>query len=216
MTLLSFEEIPIKESGESLVELSEYSLVLSPEYFNQGFSDRKEMFLRRTVAEKLVRIQESLKDMRVKVWDGYRSREIQNNIYEKYWKELQSEHPDWNNEKLKCEVGIFITVATDTNRIPPHATGGSVDLTLIDSEGRELSMGTGFDHFGPESNPLYYEENDIDEDVRRNRQTLREVMLSEDFVADPDEWWHFDYGNQKWAFQKDDGSVAIYGEADIS
>ena len=38
-------------------------------------------------------------------------------------------------------------------RIPPHATGGTVDLTLVDENGKELDMGTEFDFFGPETAP---------------------------------------------------------------
>ena len=39
-------------------------------------------------------------------------------------------------------------------------------------------------------------------------------MSAEDFSIDKDEWWHFDYGNQKWALQLKRPS-AIFGEARI-
>ena len=72
-------------------------------------------------------------------------------------------------------------------------------------------MGTEFDHFGPESAALYYEENDIDEQVRANRGRIRELMLEAGFRQDDDEWWHFDYGNQIWAAATD-RPYALYGD----
>ena len=36
-------------------------------------------------------------------------------------------------------------------------------------------------------------------------------MLEEGFENDPDEWWHFDFGNQKWAVQSG-RNEALYGE----
>ncbi|MBI2066399.1 MAG: hypothetical protein HYT77_00095 [Deltaproteobacteria bacterium] len=37
------------------------------------------------------------------------------------------------------------------------------------------------------------------------------ASCAEDFSSYDDEWWHFYYGNQFWAFQKQKPS-AIYGE----
>jgi D-alanyl-D-alanine dipeptidase len=73
-----------------------------------------------------------------------------------YWKKLEKDHPDWNEDRLKEEVGTFGSVADDPNRIPIHATGGSIDLTLTDLSGNELDMGTEFDYFGPEAASLFY------------------------------------------------------------
>lgn len=212
MTLVKFEDIPIKEGGEPLVDLSSYNFVLEPAYFNQGLSPDSRMFLRKSVADMLQAIQQGLGGFRFKIWDGFRSRSVQQAIYEKFWKELSEAHPEWDEEKLKSEVGVFVTAPNNPNRIPPHATGSTVDLTLVDASGKELEMGTEFDYFGPEAAPLYFEENSGNDTAKANRKILREVMLSAGFNGDKDEWWHFDYGNQKWAAEQGK-SEAWFGEA---
>ena len=73
----------------------------------------------------------------------------------------------------------------------------------------------GFDHFGPEAASLFYEINNIDDQVRTNRKLLRDAMVAEYFRFDDDEWWHFDYGNQLWAAALNK-PYAIYGECSPS
>lgn len=211
MANLSYESIPIQDNGDPLVDLSAYPFILEPQYYNRGLSGSPRLFARKGVAEKLVGIQNKLHKMVFKIWDPWRSREVQNNIYQTFWRELQTEHPDWDDEKLREEVGIFASDANDPHTIPPHATGGAVDLTLVDSDGRELNMGTGFDHFGPEAQISYFDDTKPVAEVSANRRLLREAMLEEDFSYYDDEWWHFDYGNQFWAAFKG-YEVAIYGE----
>lgn len=212
MSNVSWESIPIEESGEPLVNLDSYGFILEPAYFSQGLSGDKRIFLRKSVADKLSSAQKSLKIYRFKIWDGFRSREVQNNIYQKFWDELKRKNPDWDDEKLKTETGVFVTAANNPKRIPPHATGGTVDLTLVDERGGELDMGTVFDHFGPESAPYYFKESSRDERIENNRKILREAMVAQDFCVDNEEWWHFDYGNQKWAVQLG-RPIALFGEA---
>lgn len=211
MTRLKFENIPIHECGEALVDLSQYDFVLDHMYFKQGLSPEPRMFLRKSVADKLAKIQKELKNYKFKIWDGFRSRAVQQAVYEKFWEELHSVHPDWDEEKLLQEASVFVTVPNNPNRIPPHATGAAIDLTLVDMQDKELDMGTGFDHFGPEAASLYFEERSGNDFVKANRKILREAMRAHGFNTDKEEWWHFDYGNQKWALETGH-SVAMYGE----
>ena len=212
MTSVLFQNYPIIENNEPLVDLSKFDFLLEPSYFKQGFSNDRRMFLREGVAKKLEEIQKELKIYRIKIWDGFRSRAVQNTIYQKFWDELQKLHPDWNNEKLKTEVGTFITEANNENKIPPHATGGAVDLTLTNLDGKDLNFGTTFDYFGLEAHSDYFDTNKIKSTERKNRILLREAMFSKNFIEYSDEWWHFDYGNQLWAIEKHK-PFAIYGEA---
>lgn len=211
MTVVEYEFIPIKGSDEPLVDLSKYDFILEPSYFNQGLSPDKTIYIRKSIAEKLTKIQDKLEIYKFKIWDGYRSREVQNNIYIKFWKLLKEKNPNWDTEKLEKEVGVFVTKPNNPNRIPPHATGGAIDLTLVDAKGKELDMGTVFDCFGKEASSMYFEQKKTNEQIRKNRKLLREAMLSEDFRSDEDEWWHFDFGNQIWA-AKLNKPFAFYGE----
>jgi len=211
MTLFKYEHIPIEESGDPLVNLAAYGFVLEPAYYNDGLSDTPEMYLRRTVADRLATVREELYPLNFKIWDGWRPREVQHNIYMKYWKEMESEHQDWTEEQLLEQVGTFVTIANDPDRIPIHSTGGAVDLTLVDESSAELDMGTRFDYFGPEAAALYFEQDGDNETARDNRRILREALTQADFRYDEDEWWHFDYGNQVWAVALDKPK-AIYNE----
>jgi len=215
MTLLKYEHIEIRDSGDPLVDLTDFDFLLEQSYYKKGFSKDSRIYIRKIIAEKLECIQKKLGNYKFKIWDGWRSREVQHNIYMSHWQNLKNEHPDWREAKLKEEVDKFVTVATDPHRIPIHATGGSIDLTLTDSLGNELDMGTSFDHFGPEAASLFYEINDIDDQVRSNRKLLRDAMVAEEFRFDDDEWWHFDYGNQLWAAALNK-PYAIYGECSPS
>lgn len=215
MSLIPFESIPTNESQEPLIDLSEYDFILEPVYFNQGLSDNSKIYLRKSVADKLQKIQKQLKIYKFKIWDGFRSRKVQDAIYNKYWNELKEKNPEWNEQKLKTEVGKFVTDAKNMNRIPPHSTGGAVDLTLVDESGKELNMGTSFDYFGPEASSFYFESNNLNIEAKENQKILRNALMFEDFCIDKDEWWHFDFGTQKWAFELD-RLEAIYGEAEIS
>lgn len=214
MTGVKFEFIPIRENNEPLVNLGDYPFILEPSYFNQGLSEINKMYIRKGVAEKLLAIQKELQLYTFKIWDGYRSRDVQNNIYQKFWKELQKEHPDWDERKLKEAVAVFVTEAKDPNRIPPHETGGAIDLTLVGQQGKEIDMGTAFDYFGPEAASLYYEETGKNDLIKNNRRILREAMIKYDFRSDKDEWWHFDFGNQIWAAAYNK-PFAIYGESTL-
>lgn len=213
MTRVSFESIAIEDNNEPLVDLKTYPFVLDTSYFNQGFSTSEKMFLRKGVADKLAEIQASFDGKyRFKIWDGHRPRSVQDAIYNDYYESLKKENLDWTDDALHHATEQFVTKATTQKRIPPHSTGGAVDLTLVDSEENELDMGTVFDFFGPEAAALYYEENEISEKVRSNRQLLRELMIAGGFAMDDDEWWHFDYGDQLWALRSK-SPVAVYGEA---
>jgi D-alanyl-D-alanine dipeptidase len=76
-----------------------------------------------------------------------------------------------------------------------HGYGAAVDLTLADSTGRALDMGTPFDHFGPLAQPRYEaryrRQGQLSTEQIENRRLLREVMQSAGFQGIPSEWWHF-------------------------
>ena len=76
-----------------------------------------------------------------------------------------------------------------------HNFGLAVDLTLADTLGRALPMGTPFDHFGPAANidrePLLVRTGRITPEELENRLLLRRVMRAAGFTTVTSEWWHF-------------------------
>ena len=192
MTQLSFEHIPINETNNPLVDLSKYPFVLEPAYYNQGITPTDRMEIRQEIADKLSAVQSSFNgSYRFKIWDGYRPRAVQNAIYNDYRERVKADNPTWDDSQIDYETEKFVTRATARERIPPHATGGAIDLTLVDKDGTELDMGTVFDHFGPEAEPLYFKDDSEHAAAHANRMLLREAMLAAGFTADKDEWWHF-------------------------
>jgi len=73
-----------------------------------------------------------------------------------------------------------------------HTRGSTVDLTLIDSVGKELDMGTPWDYFSPKSWPSSQL---VPEEAQRNRALLRQIMQRHGFIPYEAEWWHFTLKN---------------------
>ena len=71
-----------------------------------------------------------------------------------------------------------------------HSRGLTVDLTLTDSDGRELDMGGGFDWFSRISSHDY---EDLTPQQKENRALLRSGMLAAGFDDYSEEWWHYTY-----------------------
>lgn len=134
------------------------------------------VYLRKTVAEKLSEAEKYLIEkynLRLKVFDGYRPLSVQKKLWEIV--------PDEN----------FVANPAKGSR---HNRGAAVDLTLIDSLGNELEMGTPYDDFTKKANRNYP---DLTELEKRNRRILDEAMKKFGFEPLMTEWWHFDYSGWK-------------------
>lgn len=86
-------------------------------------------------------------------------------------------------------------VANPANGGGLHNYGMAVDLTIIDTSGKEIDMGTPVDHLGPEAN-IWREDQLVASgymtaEARANRQLLRRVMKAAGFIPLRSEWWHF-------------------------
>ena len=82
-----------------------------------------------------------------------------------------------------------------------HSYGMALDITLLDADGRELDMGTGFDDMTNRSHPAleegFLQAGRLTETQVANRRLLREAMLQAGFLGINTEWWHFDCGNRE-------------------
>jgi D-alanyl-D-alanine dipeptidase len=81
-----------------------------------------------------------------------------------------------------------------------HSFGMAVDVTLVDAQGHELHMGTGFDDLTELSHPSkereYLAQGRLTQEQIANRQLLRDAMQAGGFAGISSEWWHFDYGDR--------------------
>ena len=81
-----------------------------------------------------------------------------------------------------------------------HSFGMAVDITLVDSNGQELDMGTSFDDMTELSHPAFESamllRGELSATQIGNRQLLRDAMVQGGFIGINSEWWHFDCGDR--------------------
>ncbi|WP_224483148.1 M15 family metallopeptidase [Robertkochia aurantiaca] len=141
-------------------------------FLEKAVYDCAECYVRATTAKALIEANKEFMDRgyRIKFFDCYRPHDVQ----KKMW-----------------EIEPNPTYVADPAKGSIHNKGGAVDITLVDLQGNEIPMGTGFDFFGPEARHAY---TDLPKEVIENRQMLKTVMESHGFNAITSEWWHYNYG----------------------
>lgn len=140
--------------------------------------DCDQCLLRAVVAKALVKVQQSLADKgyRIKLYDCYRPLDIQKRM----WKIMPDDR----------------YVGNPYGNGSVHNKGAAVDLTLVDAQGLELDMGTGFDHFGREAHHAY---KNLAPQVLENRKLLKQSMENGGFLPITSEWWHYFYKNNGYS-----------------
>jgi len=130
------------------------------------------IYIRKIVGVALSKIQTDLlvnHNYKLKIFDGYRPLSVQ----KKMWEIL----PDDN----------YVANPATGSR---HNRGAAVDVTIIDSLGNELEMGTEYDNF---TEKAHFAFSDLPENVKANRILLRNIMMKYGFNPIKTEWWHFDF-----------------------
>ena len=162
-------------------------------------------YMREEVYERVIRAAKFLpKGYKFKIQDAYRPFALQKELYEKYKILLIERFNLQNLSEIEVDEFIkkFISLPKENRLIPPvHTTGGAVDLTIVDQNGNELDMGTGFDEFTEKTETDYFEKHD-NVIVRDNRRLLYGVMIAAGFTNFPSEWWHYDFGDRFYAYYK--------------
>ena len=200
------------ENHEPLVQISLYPeriLTRSWYYGEKLPGSFPEIYLRKEVYERLIIAAESLpEDLRLIVWDGWRSYELQSELYGILLERIMSCGVPENEARKKASVFVAIP-SKSPESVSGHLTGGAVDLTIADKRGHYLDMGGSFDDTEEHSRTDYYENSD-NIALRDNRRLLVSVMESAGFRNYSSEWWHYDFGNRQWA-EKTGAEYAFYG-----
>ncbi len=132
-------------------------------------------------AKKLVKAQEYLKalnpELGLLIYDAVRPLSVQKKMYRVV-----------QNTKYAAYVA-------NPSRTGLHNYGMAIDLTICDSKGIPLDMGTPFDFFGRTAG-INKEAELVAEGVLtkqqvKNRELLRKVMTQAGFLTIRGEWWHF-------------------------
>ncbi len=229
--------IPIHDCGEPMPELPPELLRLEPHPYaalgapyGPGASPFR---LREGALALLLQAQEHLQrqhpEWRLAIFDAWRPVAVQRFMVEHAIGEecarqgVDRSRPSAALDQVIAEVGRFWAPPSDDPATPPpHSTGAAVDLTLADAHGGELGMGSAIDAIGTVSEPDHFLHQagmlpDGEDRQRcllwhRRRAALRDAMQAAGFAQHPNEWWHFSWGDQLWAWRTG-ASAARYGRA---
>jgi D-alanyl-D-alanine dipeptidase len=134
------------------------------------------VYIRKIVGIALSRVHNELIEKynyRIKIFDGYRPLSVQ----KKMWEIM----PD----------NRYVANPAKGSR---HNRGAAVDVTIVDSTGTQLAMGTEYDNFTEKAHYAYQK---LPNKVLSNRKLLRETMMRHGFLPITTEWWHFDFNGWK-------------------
>jgi len=223
-----WNKIPIKENGDKLIAIPSYINFLDPHpYLHLGapYQDKASIWkLREEVINRLVMVNDYLisnNDVYLLIYDSWRPLVVQEFMFKRaFLLECEKLNIDASLENMESYPSIIKKVekfwaypSFDSRCPPPHSTGGALDVCLSDKEGNLVEMGSKVDQMDETSNPNFYKNINNEKAIIWNskRNLLKEVMNKFGFAQHPNEWWHFSYGDQLWAW-KNKKTNAIYGK----
>ncbi|MCG8513010.1 MAG: M15 family metallopeptidase [Halanaerobiales bacterium] len=216
-------KIRIEECGEPLVPLGliPEKILINPQYYIQQIRGAlPDCYIREGNLTRLIGIANKLPPgYRLLIFDAWRPGQVQNSLYMQFYQELKRKFPTKKQRELEELAERFIAPPSSAPDFPsPHLTGGAIDLTIVDDQGKMLNMGTGFDQTDQKALTSYYEEllikgelSSEEKEILDNRRLLYHLMSRAGFTNYPLEWWHYDFGNQNWAWMHQDSRDACYG-----
>ena len=224
----TWNKIPIKENGDELIAIPSHLNFFDPHpysYLGAPYKDKTSIWkLRKEVVNRLVKVNDYLISKNcfyLLIYDSWRPLEVQEFMFKRAFllecEKLEIE-PSKVNKKLYPsilkKVEKFWAYPSFNSRFPPpHSTGGALDVCLADKNGNPVEMGSEIDQMDESSNPDFYENVNNEEAIIWNsrRNLLRDIMTKFGFAQHPNEWWHFSYGDQLWAW-KNKKTNALYGK----
>jgi zinc D-Ala-D-Ala dipeptidase len=185
--------IPIVECGEPLVRVVEYQLIV----LDRGDTgDEPQYLCREGVAHRLLVAQNCLPaGIRIGISECFRPVSLQQKYWDRTTARLVEEHPEWTEQIVADEAAKFVAPPWI---VPPHCTGGAVDVVLLDASLTEMDMGCALDQRCPEMRTRVEGISDV---AQHNRHLLVNAMEEAGFVNYGHEWWHYSYGDRYWAYQ---------------
>lgn len=139
-------------------------------FTGQVIYDFSTAYLRYGTVNKLAAVQEDLEQLGLglKLWDGFRP--------------VMAQHKLWE----VCPDSRY--VANPKTGFSAHSRGNTVDVTIVDGQGRDVMMPTGFDDFTAKADRDY---SDCPKEAADNAQILEALMEKHGFKGYKNEWWHF-------------------------
>ncbi len=213
-----YQTVPIKECGEALIPipLADFAVVTPHPYVQLGapYGTLSPYFLRQSVVQKLTQAQAYLQAKRpgwqLQIFDAYRPIPVQQFMVDYTLAQLAHsagldpqhltalERADLEEKVLQ----FWAVPSANPTTPPPHSTGAAVDLTLVDAQGNPVNMGSAIDEISPRSYHDHFANstNSQAQHYHHHRTVLNKAMTAAGFCQHPQEWWHFSYGDQLWAW----------------
>ncbi|MFI5807255.1 M15 family metallopeptidase [Streptomyces sp. NPDC051561] len=202
--------VPVAECGERLVDVRSCGSLL----VDLREQDPADVFaqVREGLLERLLKAQAMLpQGLRLLFVEGYRPPALQRHYFEEYQEQLRALHPDWPAAQLHSAASRYVSPPA----IAPHSAGAAVDLTLADTEGHELDLGTRMNADPEESEGACFTgAANISEAARVNRGVLGAALTGAGLVNYPTEWWHWSFGDRYWALATGE-AAALYGPKEV-
>lgn len=185
--LVDLPDAPVDEPSE-LIPVAHRRIRVMAAYWHAGWPFAfPDAVVRPEVLDRLVAALERLpEDFGLAIWDAWRDPRLQAALHDRVYCPGST-----------LEPGFVAYPDPDPRYCPPHASGGTVDLTLT-WRGHALALGTGFDAFVPQAAATALEPDGpvLARDLRR---LLAAAMSGAGFVGHPQEWWHWEYGTRYWS-----------------
>jgi D-alanyl-D-alanine dipeptidase len=206
--------IPIQECHDPMIDLQGQDKIRfggSPEIPNNTDYTK----IRKQVYLKIIEAQNRLpKELRFCLYEGYRSLGLQRQLFENRYQELHAKYSSWDHKKLFLETAKLVSPVINLDgfhNIPPHSTGGAIDIYLINDSGEIVDMGIEVAQWMNDTDGSISKTSSekISQEAKHYRKILSDALEKSDFVNYPGEYWHWSYGDRYWAYQKNKG-FAIY------
>lgn len=212
---MSHRAIPIHECGEPLVDVRREGGLLYGPPPERPETEPDYCWLRRGVYERLLRVQASLPaGLKLRLYEGLRSLEIQAWLFEEEKRRVALAHPQLSPQQVHEQATVLVSPPVHwdgTRNIPPHSTGGAVDIEIVDEHGRVIDFGMEVkDWIAVPAELCETRHAGLTDAAQANRLLLCDAMEAQGFVNYVREWWHYSYGDRYWAWLRGKRH-AIYG-----
>lgn len=139
-------------------------------FTEQVIYDFEDAYLRYGTVKKLELVCQELEQqgLYLKIWDAFRPTQAQYSLWD------------------ICPDSKY--VANPNTGFSAHSRGNTLDVTLVDADGNEVEMPTGFDDFSGAADRDY---SDCTLEAADNAKLLENVMQKHGFIGYWGEWWHF-------------------------